>query len=99
MTVKPRPAYSSCSASSVAYWGVSPQRLATFTTRAALPSARAPNVVSSPWRVVTGSWRRSLMRAAATCRPRSFQAAGVVRHVDGVLPQGLERHDLQRPDV
>src|SRR5215218_2122639 len=70
-TVKPRSRYSSCSASSPAYWGVSPQRLATLTTRATRPSVRAPTVVGLPCSVDTGTSRRSLM-AAASARRNGF---------------------------
>src|SRR3954454_10239210 len=41
-TVNPRGPYSSCSASSWLYCGVSPHRLATFTTQAGLPPGSAP---------------------------------------------------------
>src|SRR3954468_1013309 len=61
ITVKPRSAYSSCSASSAPYCGVSLQRLATLTTSAAFPPVRAPSVDGVPSRVVTGSFRSSLM--------------------------------------
>src|SRR4051794_4444084 len=98
-TVKPRGPYSSCSASSWVYCGVRPHLLATLTTRAGPPPVRAPRVVSSPWRVVTGASSRFLMPAPAPARRRSFQAADVVGDVDRVLPQGLERHDLQRAGV
>src|SRR3954470_7635649 len=96
MTVNPRSAYSSCSASSAPYCGVRPQRLATLTTRAARPAVSVPSVVGSPSRVVTGSSRRSLMLCAARESLLSFQAADVVRDIDRVLPQRLDRHDLQR---
>src|SRR3954468_24555853 len=95
-TAKTRSAYSSCNASSAPYCGVSPHLLATLTTRAARPPVSAPSVVGSPSRVVRGRSRRSLMACAALRRGRSFQAADVVGDVDRVLPQGLERHDLQR---
>src|SRR3954465_15344439 len=94
-TVNPRGPYSSCSASSCVYWGVRPHLLATFTTRAGPPPVRAARVVSSPWRVVTGKSSRSLMPAPALAQRRSFQAAHVIRHVDRVLAQRLERRDLQ----
>src|SRR4051794_26246365 len=64
-TVKPRLRYSSCRASSWAYCGVSPHRLATLTTRAGPPRVSARRVVSPPWGVVGGGWRRSLMPGAA----------------------------------
>src|SRR4051794_16144633 len=98
-TVNPRGPYSSCSASSCVYCGVNPQRLATFTTSAGLPPVSAPKVVCSPCSVVTGASRRSLMPPPASGRAGSFQAADVVRHVDGVLAQRLQRHHLQRPGV
>ena len=41
--------------------------------RAAFPAVRAPSVVGSPCSVLIGSWRRSLMRAAASLRRRSFR--------------------------
>src|SRR4051794_37677372 len=98
-TVNPRGPNSSCSASSCEYCGVSPQRLATLTTSAGLPPVSAPKVVCSPCSVVTGASRRSLMLAAARAAGGSFQTADVVRDVDGVLAQRLERHHLQRPGV
>src|SRR3712207_4385310 len=98
-TVKPRSRYSSCSASSAVYCGVSPQRLATLTTSAGAPPVSARSVVGSPCSVVTGTSRRSLMPAPAPPARRSFQPADVVGDVDGVLAQRLERHDLQRAGV
>src|SRR5690348_15013912 len=98
-TVNPRGPYSSCSASSCEYCGVSPQRLATLTTSAGLPPVSAPKVVASPCSVVTGASRRSLMPAPARGPPSSFQSAGVVRDVDRVLAQRLQGHHLQRPHV
>src|SRR3954452_1366607 len=94
-TVNPRGPNSSCSASNCEYCGVSPQRLATLTTSAGLPPVSSPKVVCSPCSVVTGASRRSLMPAPARGRAGSFQAADVVRDVDGVLAQGLERPPLQ----
>src|SRR4051794_35044084 len=94
-TVNPRGPNSSCNASSCVYCGVRPHLLATLTTSAAPPPVRAPRVVSSPWSVVTGRSSRSLMPAAAPGRRGSFQAARVVRHIDGVLAQRLERYDVQ----
>src|SRR4051795_1939890 len=98
-TVNPRGPYSSCSASSCVYCGVSPHLLATLTTSAGLPPVSAPKVVWSPCSVVTGASRRSLMPAPAHAAGCSFQAADVVRDVDGVLAQRLQRHHLQRPGV
>src|SRR3954469_4301460 len=94
-TVNPRGPYSSCSASSWLYCGVSPHLLATLTTSAGLPPVSAPRVVGSPCRVATGRSSSSLMPAPARRCGRLFQAARVVRDVDGVLAQGLEGHDLQ----
>src|SRR4051812_43031787 len=73
MTVNPRSAYSSCNLSSPAYCGVSPHRLATLTTRAGRPPLRAPRVVGTPSRVVTGRSRRSLMAPPASGPPFSFR--------------------------
>src|SRR3954463_4772312 len=98
-TVKPRAAYSSCSASSAPYCGVSPQRLAAVTTSAAFPPVTAPRVDGVPSRVVTGSSRRSVMGGAALPGLSSFHAADIVGGVDGFLPQRLDRHDLQRTRV
>src|SRR3954471_14803388 len=72
-TVNPRGPYSSCSASSWEYCGVSPQRLATLTTSAGLPPVSSPKVVASPCSVVTGASRRSLMPAPARGRAGSFR--------------------------
>src|SRR4051794_41358416 len=98
-TVNPRGPYSSCSASSWVYCGVRPHLLATLTTSAGRPPVSAPKVVCSPCSVVTGASRRSLMPAPAPGRAGSFQAAEVVRDVDGVLAQRLQRHHLQGAGV
>src|SRR5829696_5934368 len=98
-TVNPRGPNSSCSASSAAYCGVRPHLLATFTTSAGVPPVSSRSVVAAPWRVVTGTSRRSVMSAAAPSRRLSFQGAEVVGDVDGVLAQRLDGHDLQRPLV
>src|SRR5919112_5308099 len=98
-TVNPRPPYSSWRASRASYCGVSPQRLATLTSRAGRPPVRSRSVVGSPWSVDTGRSRRSLIPAPAPSAGRSFQPADVVRDVDGVLAQRLHRHDVQRAGV
>src|SRR5215212_4971970 len=99
MTVNPRSAYCSCSASRAPYWGVSPHLLATFTTSAARPAVSSPRVDGLPSRVVTGRSRSSLMPGEALPAAGSFQAADVVGDVDSVLPERLDRNDLQRPGV
>src|SRR6266516_5519342 len=72
MTVSPRSASSSCSASSWAYCRVSPQRLATLTTSVALPALSAPNVVCVHCSVVTGRSDRSLNGDSPTRPPLSW---------------------------
>src|ERR1700760_1509748 len=102
-TVNPRGPYSSWSASSWLYCGVSPQRLATLTINAGRPAVSAPSVVGSPWSVAMGWSSRSVMPAPAPAAagsfrvvlPRVLETAQVVGDVDGVLAQGLERDDVE----
>src|SRR5690242_15140599 len=76
ITVNPREPYFCCSSSSAVYWGVSPHRDATLTTRAARPSRISWSVVGRPSKVlISGTPPRYALRRGEPFHDRHGRVA------------------------